>query len=92
VLALYKKYQPRGLEIIGISLDRDKTELKTFLEKRAIAWPQFFDGKFWDNELARRYGVTSIPFTLLLDGEGRIVGKNLRGPELTAAIVKLLGE
>jgi thiol-disulfide isomerase/thioredoxin len=92
LIELYKKYHPRGFEIIGVSLDREESALKSYLEKNQITWPQYFDGQFWDNKLSRRYGVTSIPFTILVDGEGRIVGKNLRGPELAAAVAKLLGQ
>lgn len=91
VIELYNKYHPRGLEIIGVSLDRDEAALKKFIEEKKMTWPQFFDGKFWENKLAGQYGVTSIPFTILIDGEGRIVGKNLRGAELNVAIAKLLG-
>jgi thiol-disulfide isomerase/thioredoxin len=91
VIALYKKYQPRGFEIIGISLDRDAAALNAYLEKNKMTWPQIFDGKFWDAKLAEKYGVTSIPFTVLLNADGKIVGKNLRGPALEAEVAKLLG-
>jgi thiol-disulfide isomerase/thioredoxin len=91
IIALHKKYQPRGLRIIGISLDRDASALNKYLEEQKITWPQIFDGKFWDAKLAQQYGVTSIPFTLLINGDGRIVGRNLRGPALEAELAKLLG-
>jgi thiol-disulfide isomerase/thioredoxin len=91
VIALYKKYQARGFEIVGVSLDRDEAALKKFIADKQMTWPQYFDGQFWDNKLAGRYGVTSIPFTVLIDGDGRIVGKNLRGPQLDAELERLLG-
>ncbi len=91
VISLYNKYHTRGLEIVGISLDKDEAALKAFIEKNKMTWPQFFDGKFWENKLARQYGVTSIPFTVLINGDGKVVGTNLRGAELEAALVKLLG-
>jgi peroxiredoxin len=91
IIALHKKYGPLGLQIIGVSLDRDAASLNKFLEEKQITWPQIFDGKFWDAKLAQQYGVTGIPFTLLINGDGVIVGRNLRGPELEAAIAKLLG-
>jgi thiol-disulfide isomerase/thioredoxin len=91
VIELYKKYHPRGLEIIGVSLDRDEAALKKFIEENKMSWPQLFDGKFWDSKLAGQYGVTSIPFTVLINGDGKIVGKNLRGAELVAQIERLLG-
>ncbi|MGC4072321.1 MAG: TlpA disulfide reductase family protein [Nibricoccus sp.] len=92
VIALYKKYHSRGLEIIGVSLDRDEATLKKFITEKQMTWPQYFDGKFWDSKLAGQYGVTSIPFTVLIDGDGRIVGKNLRGAELEAELARLLGQ
>jgi hypothetical protein len=74
-----------------VSLDRDATALNTYLTEQKITWAQIFDGKFWDAKLAEKYGVTSIPFTVLINAEGRIVGKNLRGPALEAELAKLLG-
>jgi peroxiredoxin len=91
VIALYNKYHPRGFEVIGVSLDRDEAALKKFLEKNKMTWPQIFDGKFWDSKLAGAYGVMSIPFTVLIDGDGRIVEKNLRGLALEEALKTLLG-
>jgi len=91
VISLYNKYHKLGFEVIGVSLDRDEAALKSFLEKNKITWPQIFDGKFWDSKLAGVYGVTSIPFTVLIDGDGRVVEKNLRGPALEDALKKLLG-
>lgn len=57
-----------------------------------MAWQQFFDGKMWENKLAVKYGVTSIPATYLLDGEGKIVAKDLRGEALEAAVAKLVAK
>jgi len=91
ILELYKKYHARGLEIVGISLDREEAALKEFIAQKNMTWPQFFDGKFWENKLAVQYGVLRIPFNVLVDGEGRIVGKDLHGAALAAAVAKLLG-
>jgi thiol-disulfide isomerase/thioredoxin len=91
LIALHKKYGPLGLQIIGVSLDREAEALNKYLAEKQITWPQIFDGKFWDSKLAQKYGVTGIPFTLLINGDGVIAGRNLRGPELEAAIAKLLG-
>lgn len=92
VLAAYAKYRDKGFEIIGISLDRDEDALKAFLAEHKMTWPQYFDGKAWDSALGRAYGVNSIPATYLLDREGRIVAKNLRGDALERELAKLLGE
>jgi peroxiredoxin len=86
----YEKYHKDGFEIIGISLDEDKAELTSFMKKNGMTWVQFFDGKGWENKLAQAYGVQSIPATFLLDGEGKIIGKSLRGDDLETAVAKAL--
>jgi len=55
-----------------------------------MTWRQYFDGKGWANKLAGKYGVNSIPATYLLDAEGNILAKNLRGEELEAEVAKAL--
>jgi peroxiredoxin len=92
VLAAYEKHHDKGFEIIGISLDKDGDKLKEFTKTKKMTWPQFFDGKGWENELAVKYGVNSIPATYLLDGEGAIIAKNLRGEELEKEVAKAVGK
>lgn len=92
VLKTYEKYHAKGFEIIGISLDRDEDAFKSFIKRKNMTWAQYFDGKGWENKLAGKYGVTSIPATYLLDAEGKIAGKNLRGEELEAAVAKILAK
>ena len=88
VIATYKKYHDQGFEIIGISLDQDQAKLTGFTKSMNMTWPQFFDGQGWQNKLAVKYGIQSIPATFLLDGEGKIIGKDLRGKELEQAVAK----
>ncbi len=83
VVATYKKYHDKGFEIIGVSLDSDKQKLLDFTAQNEMTWQQYFDGQGWENKLAAKYGVQAIPMTFLLDGSGKIIGKNLRGQELT---------
>jgi thiol-disulfide isomerase/thioredoxin len=92
VLAIYNKYHDQGFEIIGISLDQDQARLADFTKSMNMTWPQFFDGQGWQNKLAVKYGVEGIPATFLLDGEGKIIGKNLRGEDLRAAVAKALAK
>lgn len=92
VLKTYEKYHPKGFEMIGISLDQDEKALKTFIKERGVTWQQFFDGKGWGNKLAGKYGVNSIPATYLLDGEGKILAKNLRGEALETEVGKALAK
>ena len=92
VVAAYKKFHDRGFEIIGVSLDKAdaRQKLVDFTASHEMPWPQFYDGKYWSNKLSSRYGINSIPATFLLDGEGRVIAKNLRGPALEAQLAKML--
>ena len=93
VAAVYAKYHDKGFEIIGISLDQAgaKDKVLSFTQAHNMPWRQFYDGKFWSNELAVKYGVRSIPATYLLDGTGKIIAKNVRGATLEPAVKKALG-
>ncbi len=92
VIKTYEKHHDKGFEIIGINLDEDEAKLKSFTKEKNMTWQQFFDGKQWSNKLAVKYGVQSIPATFLLDGEGKIIGRDLRGEELEAAVTKALAK
>ncbi len=92
VLKTYEKYHEQGFEIIGISLDKDEEALNKFIKQKKMSWVQFFDGKGWQNKLATKYGINSIPATYLLDGEGKIIAKDLRGDALAAAVGKALAK
>jgi len=88
VVATYQKYHNQGFEIIGVSLDNDRQKLLAYTQQQQMTWPQFFDGQGWENKLAMKYGIESIPATFLLDGSGKIIGQDLRGEALTAAVAK----
>lgn len=92
VRAAYDKYHARSFDIIGVSLDEDKSTLLRFLKKNKVTWPQYFDGQRFDNKLAAKYGILMIPSTFLLDKEGRILAKDLRGEELDEAVANALRE
>lgn len=83
VVATYQKYHDKGFEIIGVSLDSDQQRMLSYIKENNMPWQQYFDGQGWDNKLAKKYGIESIPMTFLLDGNGKIIGKDLRGQELT---------
>ena len=68
----YEKFRDQGFEIVGISLDSDKAALEKFTTDNKMTWPQFFDGKGWENELAQRFKIQSVPTMWLLDREGKL--------------------
>jgi thiol-disulfide isomerase/thioredoxin len=74
--AAYTKFHARGFEIVGISLDEDEAALKRVLKTKKIAWPQFFDGRGWENEIAHRFGITALPTMWLVNKEGMLVSVN----------------
>ncbi len=88
----YEKYKDRGFEIIGISLDNDKSTLENFVAKNEMTWPQYFDGKGFENELAQRFGISQIPATFLVGKGGKIIAADLRGPALDSALEQAFAE
>jgi alkyl hydroperoxide reductase subunit AhpC len=99
---VYEKFHDQGFEVIGVSLDRSPSlqkrssfekspeEILFFTKANRMPWPQHYDGKYWANELAVRFGVDAIPFMLLLDQKGMIVSTNARGPKLEEEVRRLL--
>lgn len=92
VINIYKDLNSKGFEIVGISLDVDLNKMKAKTSELKMTWAQFYDGKKWDNIIAKRYAVRSIPATFLLDKKGVIRFKDLRGAALKDAVEKLLKE
>jgi len=86
VIETYQKNHDKGFDIIGISLDQNQQALLQFIKDNNMPWQQYFDGQGWSNKLAVKYGIEAIPMTFLLDKDGKIIGKNLRGPELADAV------
>lgn len=91
VKAAYDRLQPKGFEIVGISFDQDREKLESFVEKEGMAWPQYFDGKGWKNDLGQQYGIGSIPTMWLLDKQGNLVDLSARN-NLQSKVEKLLAE
>src|SRR6476619_559483 len=90
VLKAYQKYHDKGFEILGISLDQDKEKLTGFTKEKNMTWQQYFDGKGWQSKLGAKYGINSMPATFLLDKDGKIIGKDLRGEALEQALANTL--
>lgn len=90
VVAAYKKYKSKGFEIYGVSLDREKQDWLDAIKKDGITWTQVSDLKYWECEAAKLYNVQGIPYTVLLDKDGKIIAKNLRGAELDKKLAEVL--
>ncbi|PWV48907.1 TlpA disulfide reductase family protein [Chitinophaga sp. S165] len=88
--ALYSQYKDRGFDILGISLDEDKKAWINAIKKDGLPWQQIADLKGFGNEIAQYYFVRSIAFNLLLDEEGKIITKGIRGPLLDAQLAALM--
>lgn len=94
--AAYQKFHDKGFEVLGISLDRpgDDKKLAAFTKDKNMPWPQVYDGKYWQAEVAQLYGVRSIPTAYLVDGDTGLVIANsgLRGSELEKTIEAALAK
>lgn len=82
VVRMYKKFEDENFEIFGVSLDRTKDKWVRAIEQDNLDWPHVSDLKFWQSSAAELYNVKSIPFTVLLDPEGKVIATKLRGPAL----------
>lgn len=90
VVSAYNTFKDKGFDILGVSLDRDKAAWLKAIENDKLAWSHVSDLKYWQNEVAQLYGVNSIPHSVLLDPDGKIVAKNLRGQDLQDKLNELL--
>lgn len=90
MVRMYKKFHPKGLEILGVSLDDDKAKWVAAIKKDQLEWNHVSDLGGWKSAAAKLYNVTSIPQTFLLDKEGKIIAKGLRAEGLEAKLEELL--
>lgn len=93
VVNLYAKYNSKGFEVFSVSLDNNKAKWVEAIQKDNLSWPNHVsDLKGWSSAAAKLYGVNSIPCTFLIDKDGRIIAKGLRGDELAQKLRQLFGE
>jgi peroxiredoxin len=92
VVKAFQTYKDKGFTILGVSLDRpsDKDKWMKAIHDDQLTWTQVSDLKFWQNAVAIQYGIQAIPQNFLLDPNGKIVGKNLRGEELQKKLAELM--
>lgn len=94
VVKAYNNYKNKNFTIVGVSLDRPnaKENWMKAIHKDGLSWTQLSDLKFWDSKTAGMYGVRAIPQNFLIDPNGKIIGKNLRGDDLNDKLVELFGK
>ena len=92
VAAVYRELHDQGFEIVGINLDEDKAAMEAAAKRVGMPWTQAHDGKGWEGDLVKRFGVRSIPSTWLFDRTGKLREVGLRGEELDARVQRLLEE
>jgi peroxiredoxin len=92
VVKAYNKFKEKNFTILGVSLDRPNAKDKWIkaINDDGLAWNHVSDLKYWDNEVAKQYGIRAIPQNLLVDPQGKIVAKNLSGEELDKKLTELL--
>ena len=86
VVKAYERFHDKGLEIVGVSLDKDKASWLAAIEQTGQKWPQMSDLKGWECAGAQIYGIQSIPANVLIDSHGKIVARDLRGDALLKEI------
>lgn len=91
VVKAYNKFNAKNFTVFGVSLDREKDQWIKAIEKDGLAWTQVSDLKFWENSAAQLYHVQGIPQNFLIDPNGKIIAKNLRGADLESKLCELLG-
>ena len=92
MVAIYAEFHSKGLNIVGVSLDKEANKWKEAIVKDKLTWVQVSNLKFWKEPIAMQYKVQSIPSTFIFDASGTVVAKDLRGEELRAKIKELLSK
>lgn len=92
VVKLYKEYKGKNFEILGVSLDSKKEAWVAAIKKNNMKWPQVSDLKGWNAEPARLCNVHAVPYTILLDPEGKVIALELRGDELFNKVKEVLNK
>lgn len=91
LIAAFTKYKNKGFTILGVALERegDREKWLKAIAQDSLSWTQVSDFKYWDNAAVKQYYVTSIPFNFLLDPQGKIIARDIRGAELKDTLSKL---
>lgn len=90
VVRAYNKFKAKGFEIYSVSFDQDREKWLKAIQADGLTWTHVSDLRGWESAAGQTYGVKSIPLSILLDPQGRIVAKNLRGDALEAKLASVL--
>ena len=90
VVRMYNKFKDKGFAIYSVSLDQAKANWTKAIRNDNLTWTHVSDLKFWQSAAAQQYGVQAIPATFLLDKDGKIIAKNLRGEALEQKLEEIL--
>lgn len=91
VVKAYHKFKDRGFEVFGVSLDRTKADWVQAIAEDGLTWTHVSDLKYFDSQAARDYNISAIPFSILVDPQGKIIAKNLRGAALEKKLAEVMG-
>jgi len=91
VVAAYNNLHKQGFEVVGISLDQNKDSLLSFTAANGMTWPQYFDGKGWQNSISTSFGIHAVPAMWLVNKNGYVVSTDGR-TDLEGQVEKLLAE
>ena len=92
VIKTYATYKDKGFEIFGVSLDQEKSAWINAIAKDQLTWPHVSDLQYWNSVAAQAYQVSSIPMTFLLDPQGKVIAKGLRGESLNQYLANLFSK
>lgn len=90
VVANFNKYKGKGFTVLGVSLDKTKPAWVDAIKMDGLTWDHVSDLQGWTNSVAQQFQITSIPQNFLIGPDGKIIGKNLRGPELERKLEAIL--
>lgn len=91
VVKAYKRFKDKGFEVFGVSLDRNKEDWVKAIAEDGLTWTHVSDLKYFESQAAKDYNINAIPFSILLDKNGKIIAKNLRGAALDRKLEEVLG-
>ena len=90
VVAAYNKFKDKNFTILGVSLDQKKDAWEEAIRKDGLTWSHVSDLKYWESSVVPLYGISGIPYNVLVDPQGKVIAESLRGPELEAKLQEVL--